>query len=134
MPLTDYSLDHFVAHKLSLLTECGAPELAEDANWLNPFILNSVLGYQLDPAPRAYVFTFIRRTEGAFSPYREARNHLMQYVNGRRHEVISPYFRALLNFEFCVSQWCEGFNLLKTASGKKYFEHNDQSKEERIHL
>ena len=135
MPLTDYSLDHFVAHKLSLLTECGAPELAEDANWLNPFILNNVLGYQLNPKPRAYVFNFLRRTEGAFSTYREARTQLMQYVNGRRHEVISPYFRALLNFEFCVSQWCEGVNLVKTPSGgQKYFEQNDQSKEERIHL
>ncbi len=75
MPLSDYSLDNFVAHKLSSLKECGAPELAEDANWLNPFILNNILRFSLDPTSRAYVFTFLRRTEGAFSTYREARTN-----------------------------------------------------------
>jgi hypothetical protein len=133
MPFSDYTLDNFVAHKLSSLTECGAPELVEDANWLNPSILNAVLGLSREPKSRAYVSNFLRRTEGAFSTYREARSQLLQYVNGRRHEVISPYFRSLLNFEFCVSQWCEGFNLLRTATSENYFERNDGSREERIH-
>src|SRR6202011_5859336 len=35
-----YMLDNFVAHKLSLLTKCGARELPTNANWLNTFILN----------------------------------------------------------------------------------------------
>jgi hypothetical protein len=40
--LSNYALDNFVAHKLSLLTECGAREIPTYANYLNTFILNSV--------------------------------------------------------------------------------------------
>jgi hypothetical protein len=50
---TNYMLDNFVAHKLSLLTECGAPEFTNNENWLGTFILNSVFIAQLAPKPRA---------------------------------------------------------------------------------
>ena len=39
---SNYMLDNYVAHKLSLLTGCGACELSTDTNWLNHFIINSV--------------------------------------------------------------------------------------------
>ena len=63
---SNYLLDNFVAHKLSLLTECGARETA-NANWLNTFILTSVFKAKLDAKPRLYVFNFLRRAEGALS-------------------------------------------------------------------
>jgi hypothetical protein len=133
MPLSSYSLDKFVAPKLSLLTECGAPELATEANWLNPFILNSVLGRGRSEKGAAYVMTFLRRAEGAFASYRAGRAELLQYLANRTNNVISPYFRALLNFETCLAQWCEGANVLKAAfNNKKYYDKGDQSKEERI--
>jgi hypothetical protein len=132
MPLTNYSLDNFVEHKLSLLTECGAREIPTYANWLNAFILNSVVRGGLSGKPRAYSFNFLRRAEGALSAYREARFALIEYLETPRN-VLSPYFRALLNFEVCISQCCQGYELLATASGEKFFERNDKSEAERLH-
>ena len=64
---TDYYLDTFVAHKMSSLTECGAPELTGDSRWLNAYILNSSMVPDLRGERRAYAFNLIRLTEGAFS-------------------------------------------------------------------
>lgn len=129
---SNYLLDNFVAHKISLLTECGARELP-GVNWLNTFILTCVFRVSLPAKTRAYVFNFIRRVEGAFSAYREARVALTEYVNTPR-TVLSPYFRALLNFEVSISQCYQGYKLLATFSGEKFFEQNDGSESERLHM
>ncbi len=129
---SNYTLDNYVAHKLSLLTECGARELSTDTNWLNPFILTTVFNVKLEDKMRAYIFNFIRRAEGALSSYRAARSALIEYVNTPRN-VLSPYFRALLNFEVCVSQCYQGYAFLARASGEKFFEKNDKSEAERLH-
>lgn len=100
---SNYLLDNFVAHKLSSLTACGAPELAMKGVWLNTFILNNVYTARPPAKVRAFMFTFIRRVEGAFSAYHEARLALIEYVT-TPPTVISPDFRSLLNFEVCVSQ------------------------------
>lgn len=47
--LTNRSLDNFVAHKLSELNHCGAPELVEESNWLNTFILRTIFHFSLPP-------------------------------------------------------------------------------------
>jgi hypothetical protein len=123
MQPSNYMLDKFVGHKLSLLTECGARELPTSTNWLNAFILNDVFvfGASLPAKTRAYVFNFLRRAEGASSAYRVARIALIEYLETPRN-VLSPYFRALLNFEVCISQCYQGYELLATASGQKFFE------------
>lgn len=130
---TDYLLDNFVAHKLSLLTECSARELSTHANWLNAFILTNAFTVRLDPKQRAYVFNFLRRAEGALSAYHEARKALIEYLETPRN-VVSPYFKALLNFENCISQCYQGYELLKTATGEKFFEKDDNSEGERLGL
>ena len=129
---SNYTLDNYVAHKLSLLTECGARELSTETNWLNPFILTTTFNVKLEDKMRAYIFNFIRRAEAASSSYREARSALIEYLNTPRN-VLSPYFRALLNFEVCVSQCYQGYALLARASGNKFFEKNDKSEAERLH-
>lgn len=133
MQPSNYLLDNFVAHNLSLLTECGARELPEKANWLNAFILTNVFKVSLPAKTRAYLFNFLRRAEGALSAYREARVALIEYLETPRN-VLSPYFRALLNFEVCISQCYQGYELLATASGEKLFERNDGSEAERLHI
>jgi len=130
---TDYMLDNFVAHKLSLLTKCGAQELPRNANWLNRFILTSVCIVSLAAKPRAYVFNFLRRAEGASSAYREARIELIDYLKTPRN-VLSPYFRALLNFEVCISQCYLGYQLLAKAQAKPLFTKNDKSDAKRLYL
>jgi hypothetical protein len=129
---TNYMLDNFVAHKLSLLTECGAPEFTSDENWLGAFILNSVFIAALLPKPRAYAFNFLRRAQGALSSYRLARLELIDYLQTPRN-VLSPYFRALLHFEVCISQSYQALELLATASRRDVFDKKDGSKEERLH-
>ena len=86
---SNYTLDNYVAHKLSLLTECGARELSTDTNWLNPFILTTVFNVKLEDKMRAYIFNFIRRAEGALSSYRAARSALIEYVNTPRNVVVT---------------------------------------------
>jgi hypothetical protein len=120
------------AHKLSLLTECGVRELPTKANWLGAFILTTVFTATLPAKNRAYVFNFLRRAEGAFSAYREARSALIEYLATPRN-VLSPYFRDLLNFEVCIAQCYQGYELLATGSGEKLFERNDRSDGERLH-
>jgi hypothetical protein len=131
MQPSNHFLDQYVAHKISSLTECGAPELPMESSWLSAFILNSVLKVSLSASPRAYVFNFIRRAEGAFSAYREARQALIEYIDTPRH-VVSPYFRSLLNFEVCISQCWQGYELLRKATGAKLFEPKDNSTMERL--
>ncbi len=128
---TDYMLDHFVAHKLSQLTECGAAELPEKSSWLNAFILNNLFMVNFPLKTRAYLFNFLRRAEGALSGYREARLALINYVNTPR-STIYPYFKALSLFEICVSQCYQGYELLATASGERFFEQGDGSAAERL--
>jgi hypothetical protein len=133
MQPSNYLLDNFVAHKLSLLTECGARELPTNANWLNSFILTSVFRVSLPAKTRAYVLNFLRRAEGGLSAYREARIGLIEYLETPRN-VLSPYFRALLNFEVCISQCYQGYELLATALGEKLFAQNDKSEAERLQI
>ncbi len=130
--LTDFFLDKFVAHKISFLTECGAPELSMESAWLNNFILNSAFRFSLPAAGRAYVFNFIRRAEGAFFAYRVARLELIEFINTPSN-VISPYFRSLLRFETCVSQLWQGCELFMKITGEKVFNRSDGSDMERLH-
>ena len=49
MPFTNLALDKFVVQKISKLSECDAPDLAEyliDAqHWIHRFILNSIFRF-----------------------------------------------------------------------------------------
>jgi hypothetical protein len=133
MQPSNYLLDNFVAHKLSSLTACGAAELPSDAAWLNHFILSTVFRVNLPSKTRAYLFNFIRRAEGALSAYREARSALLEYLNTPRN-VLSPYFRALANFEVCISQCYQGYELLATASSEPFYYKGDGSSAEKLQI
>ena len=56
---------------------------------------------------------------------------MIEYIETPKN-VLSPYFRALLNFEICISQCYQGYELLATVSGEKLFEKNDHSEGERL--
>jgi len=113
-------LDNYVAHKLSELTECGAVELEVDSSWLNNFILNNIFRFGVQPKARAYLFSFLRRTEGATTAYQLACTALTEYIRTPRN-VVSPYFRALTQFEICISQLYQGYELLATATGQRLY-------------
>lgn len=130
---SNYMLDNYVAHKLSGLTQCEAPELKDDIKWLSNFILNNVFRVQLPAKTRAYLFNFLRRAEGATFAYRAARIEIHEYLNTPRN-VISPYFRALSYFEICIAQCYQGYELLAHASGESIYTPSDGSPEERLQI
>ncbi len=105
-----------------------------ESAWLNSFILHNLHSVRPSVKERAYLFNFIRRTEGAFSAYRAARLALIEYVS-TPPTVISPYFRSLLNFEVCVSQCWQACELVMTMTGDKKgaFKPNDNSDAERLY-
>ena len=131
--LTNYSLDNFVAHKLSELTLCGASELVEEAKWLNTFILRTIFHFNLPPKTRAFLFNFLRRAEGASAAYRDGRQLLVEHL-ATPSNVITPYFRALTQFEICISQCYQGYELLSRASGHELYKPGDGSAEEKLQV
>lgn len=133
MQPTNYLLDHFIAHRLSELTACGAGELNEEAKWLNTFILKTIFHYSISPKIRAYLFNFLRRSEAASTAYREARHHLLEHLATPRN-VISPYFRALTQFEVCIAQCYQGYELLGSALGQKLYEPGSGTSEEKLQV
>ena len=78
MGVTNYFLDTFVAHKMSEITMCGAPDMeSEEKKWLNSFVLRTALNVKIEPKSKAHLLNFIRRIEASFSSYREARKSLI---------------------------------------------------------
>ena len=130
---SNYLLDNFIAYKLSELAACGAPELAEEGKWLNTFILRSIFHFNLDPKARAYLFNFLRRTDGASAAYREGVLRLREHLASPRN-VVSPYFKSLTNFEICISQCYQGYELLASALGQKVYEPGAGTSEERLQV
>jgi hypothetical protein len=63
---SDYALDSFIGHKLSLLTECGAEPIDQAPAWLTVFVLNSAVSATKEPKGYPYSFNFLRRAEGRF--------------------------------------------------------------------
>jgi hypothetical protein len=131
--MTNYTLDNFIAHKLSELTACDAPDLADDSTWLNTFILSTIFRVRLEPKTRAYLFNFLRRAEGAIDAYRTACAAVREYVSTPRN-VITPYFRSLSHFEICLSQAYQAYELLARASGETIYNQGDGSPEERLQM
>jgi hypothetical protein len=133
MQPSNYLLDNYIAHKLSELTECGAEELTEDAKWLNNFILKTIFHYNLQPKTKAYLFNFLRRTEGASAAYRDARRMLQEHIASPR-TVVTPYFKSLTHFEICVAQCYQGYELLSSVIGEKLYEPGSATAEERLQI
>lgn len=129
---TNYFLDKFVSHRLSLLTVCGASDVPRGDNWLGDFIHWTAFVATPDPTSRAYMFNFLRRAEGALSAYALARESLIEHVSTPRN-IMSSYFQALLNFEVAIAQSYQALELLAKATGEKVFKPKTFTEYERLH-
>ncbi len=115
--LGDYTLDIFIAPKLSKLTECNAPDLSDLTDqWLNNFILNNIFNSNLPDEEKAYLLNFLRRVEAAFYEYNKARIALTEYITTDRN-IISPIFHALNHFETLFAQLHQAYELYE----KRYY-------------
>lgn len=106
MPLSNYALDKFVAPKLSELTEDSAPGLKDygevKGHWLADFVLKSIFITRIEPLRRQVVMDFLRKVEGAFREYEEARELLSRFLAARtdkEHAFVYLYFHCLRHFE-----------------------------------
>ena len=102
--LSDYTLDIFIAPKLSKLTECSASDLSDLTDqWLDNFILNNIFKFDSPDTDKAYLLNFLRRVEAVFYEYNKARNALTEYITTDRNRI-SPIFHALNHFETLFAQ------------------------------
>ena len=133
MGMTNYFVDTIVAYKMSEITKCDSPDMeSEDKKWLNRFLLNAVFGVTIEPKQKSHLFNFVRRVEGSFSAYHEARNSLIEHVATPNNKIF-PYFRSLLNFEICISQLYQGIELLCQLTGNQAFDKGSNCEYERLH-
>jgi hypothetical protein len=135
MPLSNYSLNKFVAPKLSELRTVGAPDLRsctkEYGNWVNNFILNTILKVRLPKRKRQLVMYFLRKVEGAFYEYHEGRNFLEGYLQNQG-QAISLYFHSLRCFEVSALLAYHAYETIRTMIQEDMFTPNDGSPLQRL--
>ena len=135
MPLSNYSLDTFVAPHLSELTSLDVPSLhnctGEYGHWVNNFILNTIFRVRIEDRKRQLVLYFLRKVEGAFQEYHEGRDFLAAYLQ-KRNEAISEYFHALRHFEVAASLAYHAYDTVRTLVQTDLFTQADGSPLQRL--
>jgi len=124
MVLSKYSMDTFIAPRLSELTKIGAPDLhsctKEYGNWVINFILNTIVRVRIIQRDRQLIMYFLRKVEGAFQEYHEGRYFLENYIKNR-NKAISSYFHSLRHFEAAMSLAYQAFETIRTMIKEKLF-------------
>jgi len=135
MPLSKYSMDTFIAPRLSELTKVGAPDLhsctKEYGNWVDNFVLNTIFRVRIIERDRQLIMHFLRKVEGAFQEYHEGRIFLENYIKNR-NKAISSYFHSLRHFEVAMSLAYQAFDTIRTMIQEKLFAKEDGSSLQRL--
>lgn len=139
VPLSNYSLDKFVAPKMSEFTSANVPDMSEHDGqqhfWTLNFVLNTMLRVDVAQPYRAWIYAFLRYTQAAFDEYELARQAAIEYLSGNRHQHISPYLRALYHYEAFLAQADQARTVLSRMDDKaKFFEKGDGSVLQRLNL
>jgi hypothetical protein len=139
MPLTNYSLDNFIAPKLSQLTNCVVPALPDLENYFDALVLNYIFILRYDQPVFVLVLTSIKRLEGAVAAYQTGRSILNQYISELpQQRDLAKHRSAILNFETClihtyISVVC--FNAVAgLLKGPTFFTIGDGSPPDRLRL
>lgn len=138
-----YVKDRFIAPGVSGFTNAEIPDMSDydpqSAHWVANFFLNSVFRDRLKAPYDAYVHSFLRRAEGAFSEHDVARRATHAFLATQGRQSPSQYAVALLHWEFFLAQAWQGYALLMklihTSTGSvdwKVFTRGDGSFEERL--
>lgn len=134
MPLTHYSLDKFVAPKLSLLTTCGMPQIEFPEVPFGAVILNQIFARPRPPKQIRLLTNMFRWMDAAFVGYAGARESLSTYTIVPRGKL-RDYYRAVLRIEQCLAATDHAGVLahdLFGLAGKQYYEQCDGSPRERL--
>jgi hypothetical protein len=109
---TDEFMDRYVAPGYSAFKAATIPEAPEDQEqkrWVQSFLLNSTLRATLDVDTRRAFYTFLRRTEAAFSEYEEARRLTLAHLANPRSR---GYINAIGRWERFLSDADRAWNAL----------------------
>ena len=124
MVLSNYSMDTFIAPKMSKLTKIMAPDLhsctKEYGNWVGNFILNTIFRVRIMERNRQLDLYFLKKVEGAFQEYHEGRNFLENYIKNR-NKAISSYFHSLRHFETAMLLAYQAFETIRTMIKENLF-------------
>lgn len=142
MPFTNYALDNFFAQEISELSECNAPDLADNFAEVEPlihnFILNSIFIFPtLKNEHKRYIFGILRRVQMALVEYQNGRTLLLLYLNESKKNI-SLYFQALSHFEIAVTLLYQAYDFLRKLAKKiesketNFFETGDGSSLEKL--
>lgn len=131
MALSNYARDTFVAPHLSKLTTMGAPDIQDLARpWVNNFIVTTIVKLGKEYRHRQLILHTLRKIEGAFQEYQEARDILQGYVKTRTD--ISCYFHALRHFETATLLAYHAYETIGTMISERLFSQEDGSPLQRI--
>jgi len=135
MPLSKYALDKFVSQYLSQLTQCNLHEVtsrfSQADSWVSNFVLNTILGCQVDQKAKRFAFAFLRRAEAAFVEYDHARQALTEFVDTGSRKP-SVYFRALNHFEAAIGFLYQAYDLRMRFMSVKLFQKGDGTSYNRL--
>jgi len=135
MVLSNYSMDTFIAPKMSKLTKIMAPDLhsctKEYGNWVGNFILNTIFRVRIIERNRQLDLYFLKKVEGAFQEYHEGRNFLENYIKNR-NKAISSYFHSLRHFETAMLLAYHAFETIRTMIQKNLFTQKNGSSLQRL--
>ncbi len=136
MPLTNYSMDKFVAPHMSVFTKADIPDMSDHASeqehWVGNFVLNTLRRVNVPSPQRQFMFNFLRRAEAAFRDYGHAREHTLGYL--ANPGSVSLYVAAIGSWETFLSQAWHALGLLEGTAGVKniWFVKGDGSVPERL--
>jgi len=119
MPLSSYSLDNFVAPKLSLLTTCGMPPLRFPEIPLAAVISDRIVLRRVEPRQIRLLTNALRWIDAAFTGYSGAQESLIAYSSVQRGKL-TDYYMAVLRIEQCLAATDHAGVLARKLSGLNY--------------
>lgn len=134
MPLTNYSLNKYVAQELSDLKNPLARSVRGEFpnldKWICTFVMKSIFHLDLTEKHTTLAFALIRRAQAAIEDYDEACTALSHTVG--RESTITEYFHTLRKLESSVAMLYQAYNFAIKALSIRLFATNDGSNYQRL--
>jgi len=134
MPLTNYSLNKYVAQELADLKSPIAKSIRGEFpnldGWISTFVLKSIFHFTLPADRAALAFALLRRAQAAIEDYDEACTALGRVVG--RESTVSEYFLALRKLESSIAMLYQAYDFARKALSIKLFESGDGTPYQRL--
>ena len=127
--------DTYIAPDVSSFARAAIPDMShlrsKSSSWIPNYILNAVLRAEVASPEREYRMNFLRRAVIADTKYNLARTSTLAFLDSGG-TVFRHYFDAIHHWEqFLAATWL-ALDTLRTWTGKKIFQKNDGSAEQRV--